>query len=283
MEPTIEYNAETHEYLLAGKKAPSVTELASKFSKLNKEWLEQHPEFAARGTIIHAELAEYYEGTKSFDELENELSKDIAEHLDPDKRMKSEVIVYNTTLGYAGTADLVAISGTTIRAVVDIKTGRTRNKLYEQCQLSLYLLALQDMGYTVDETTQLLILHPDGTTKYQPLSWDKMVQLDEGDLDTDEETINKVHRLTERLKMLKDFYDEYNAVSQELKELLGEQFKAKEANTFVCNDFKFTYVAPTTRKSIDSAALKKDGLYEKYTKETQVAASVRITQRKEDE
>ena len=274
---TVDYKPETHEYLLNGEKAPSVTELAARFSKLNKEWLGQHPEYAARGTVIHAELSEYYEGIKSFDDLENDLSKEIAEHLDPDERMKSEVIVYNTTLGYAGTADLVAIKGTTVRAVVDIKTGRTRSKLYEQCQLSLYLLALQDMGYTVNEETHLYILHPDGLTQYQPLSWDKMKQLDEGDLDTDEDTIEQVRRLTARLDMLKVFVDEYDAATKELKELLGTQFQEKEANTFVCNDYKFTYIAASTRKSVDRSALKKAGLYDQYVKETQVAASVRIT------
>ena len=62
-----------------------------------------------------------------------------------------------------------------------------------------------------------------------------------------------------------------------MKELLGTQFQEKEANTFVCNDYKFTYIAASTRKSVDTSALKKAGLYDQYVKETQVAASVRIT------
>ena len=53
----LEYNEELHQYTLDGDIVPSVTELAKKFSGLNTEWLEKHPEFAERGTIMHNQLA----------------------------------------------------------------------------------------------------------------------------------------------------------------------------------------------------------------------------------
>lgn len=42
-------------------------------------------------------------------------------------------------------------------------------------------------------------------------------------------------------------------------------------------DLKFTYVAPTTRKVVDTNALKEQGLYDEFTKDTRVSDSVRIT------
>jgi hypothetical protein len=106
-----------------------------------------------------------------------------------------------------------------------------------------------------------------------------MVQLDEGDLELEDEDSLKVMRLTERLKMLKAFEDEAAQVEAELKELLSAKFEEKDATTFVCNDIKFIYTKAGTRKSVDTLALKKAGLYEQYVKETPVAASVRITKR----
>lgn len=41
--------------------------------------------------------------------------------------------------------------------------------------------------------------------------------------------------------------------------------------------FTATYVAPSERKTVDSNKLKKDGLYDAYTKTTQVKESVRIS------
>lgn len=38
-----------------------------------------------------------------------------------------------------------------------------------------------------------------------------------------------------------------------------------------------TYIAPSERKTVDSNKLKKDGLYDAYTKTTQVKESVRIS------
>ena len=44
------------------------------------------------------------------------------------------------------------------------------------------------------------------------------------------------------------------------------------------NDFlKITYVAPTTRKTIDSNALKEQGLYEMFLKDSPVKSSVKVS------
>lgn len=279
MEKQIEYKADTHEYLYDGEKFNSVTELATLYSKKNTEWLAAHPEYAARGTLVHEELANFVEGKCEFDDLKYSLSKQIAAFIDNPKHWQSEMIVYNTEHKYAGTADLIKVNGLLVEAIVDFKTGTHRDKLYEQCQLSLYLLALKDMGYHTDDA-KLYVLSPDGYCEYQPLTWDRMQQLEEGDLELGEDEFNKVDRLVARSEFLKQYQEEYESIQAELRQLLLEQFEAKKASTFVYHDYKYTYSEPTVRKSVDTTKMKDDGIYENYTKETPVAATVRITKRK---
>lgn len=275
--PVIVYDDERHEYHLGDKLLPSVTQLASEFSKLNKEYFAAHPEYAIRGTQVHQELQDYYEGVKPFEML-SELAADIAGYMKPDDRIRCEVIVYNTELGYAGTADIVYLKGMTVGSIVDIKTGRTRNTMYERCQLSLYLLALKSMGYNTDNTC-LFVLSPDGYTKYEPLSWEQMQKLEVGDLDVADDNLRKIQRYIARLEMLKVFADEYNDVEHELKQLLLGEFEAKNANTFVYDNYKFSYTKPSVRKSVDTAAMKKAGVYDQFIKETEIPAGVRLTKK----
>ena len=42
-------------------------------------------------------------------------------------------------------------------------------------------------------------------------------------------------------------------------------------------DLRFTYIAPTVRKVVDTQALKEQGLYDEFTKDTNVSDSVRIS------
>lgn len=69
-------------------------------------------------------------------------------------------------------------------------------------------------------------------------------------------------------------------MEMEEKKIKEAVLKAMEDNNIKSfeNDFvKITYKAPTTRKSIDSNALKEQGLYEAFLKETPVKSSVVLT------
>ena len=123
MEKQIEYKADTHEYLYGNEKFNSVTELASLYSKLNTEWLQAHPEYAARGTLVHDELSKYVDGKLGIADMQYELSKQIAAYLVPSKSMKSEVIVYNTEHHYAGTADVIKVNGLLVESILDLSEG----------------------------------------------------------------------------------------------------------------------------------------------------------------
>lgn len=286
MEKQIEYKADTHEYLYGDEKFNSVTELATTYSKKDTEWLKAHPEYAARGTLVHDELADYIEGRLAIDDMKYELSKQLASYVDASKHWQSETIVYNLEHKYAGTADLIRVNGLLVETIIDFKTGTHRDKLYEQCQLSLYMLALKDMGYNVDNT-KLFVLSPDGYYEYQPLSWEKMQQLEEGDLELDDDTYDKISKLVARSDMLRPFQEEFEQIQGELRQLLLEQFENKKANTFVYDGYKYSYTAPSVRKTLDKGLcrqiLNDDDAFEACFKETPVAASVKITKRKTNE
>lgn len=66
---------------------------------------------------------------------------------------------------------------------------------------------------------------------------------------------------------------------KQMKEMLITAMEACHLKSWDNDLIKITYVAPTTRKSIDSTRLKKErpDIAEEYTKESNVSASVRIT------
>ena len=66
---------------------------------------------------------------------------------------------------------------------------------------------------------------------------------------------------------------------KKMKEMLITAMEACHLKSWDNEQIKITYVAPTTRKQIDSTRLKKEkpDIVEKYTKESKVSASVRIT------
>lgn len=76
-------------------------------------------------------------------------------------------------------------------------------------------------------------------------------------------------------KQKKELEDKEKEVRAALEAAMG-QFGIK---SFENDILKVTYVAPTTKTTIDSKALKKDkpDVYEKYAKTSNVKASVRIT------
>lgn len=64
-----------------------------------------------------------------------------------------------------------------------------------------------------------------------------------------------------------------------MREQLRQAMEQYGVKSFENEDVKFTYIAPTTRTSIDSARLRKDlpDVAQKYSKTSPVAASVKIT------
>jgi len=157
-------------YEVDNVKYPSVTSILGIFSKLEDgldAWRDRigHEEAdrivheaAERGTHLHLIAEMYLNNNLDRSLLKGQASvlfRQIKKHIDKISLvLGTESTLYNKTLGYAGSADCIAIHDNDL-CIVDFKNSRTRidmnkdygrKKLYKyQLQTTLYALALEDM------------------------------------------------------------------------------------------------------------------------------------------
>lgn len=280
----IEYNEELHQYKIDGKIVPSVTELAKRFSGMNTDWLEKHPEFAERGTVMHNQLAEYYKnGTFPTDKK----AIDIIAMIPETESQQVEVLVYNKTLEYAGTVDMLVMDGKKCRCLIDFKSGENGNKRYYHCQLSLYLLALKDMGVDTSETKMFIVTPQTGATAFEPLSWEEMQSLCEDLLskaDPESNDVKRIEFLEEQIGVLAPYVQKYNDFTRELKEKLSAVFNTTGTKQYTGAYFHFSMIPESTRKTFDTtkAKLLLGDKAKECEKETVVAGTIRMTELKKE-
>lgn len=84
-----------------------------------------------------------------------------------------------------------------------------------------------------------------------------------------------IKSITSLMKMKKELEDR----EKQLKENLVKAMESHGVKSFENDVIKMVYVAPTTRKTIDSTKLKQDhpDIAKQYTKTSEVSASVRVT------
>ena len=98
----------------------------------------------------------------------------------------------------------------------------------------------------------------------------ELVKVENGSIVVAEDVLQQCHEL----QMVKARLE---LEEKKVKEALLKAMEDNGIKSFE-NDFvKITYKAPTTRKSIDSNALKEQGLYEAFVKESPVKSSVVLT------
>lgn len=81
------------------------------------------------------------------------------------------------------------------------------------------------------------------------------------------------------LQKLREFQITKQEMDNEEKAIKQAIQKAMEDNgikSFENDDVKITYIAPSQRVSVDTAKLKEEGIYDYYTKTSEVKASVRL-------
>ena len=283
----ITYDNEQHKYFLEGRAEPlsSVTEIASAICGLNTDYMASNEKIqlaSARGTSIHNELADWFD--PSFKE-EQELSDDarpMAELFEKSEDFRVEQIVYNVEKGYAGTADLIEIHGTTVKRIIDFKTMDKPKKKYCQIQLSLYRLALISMGYNCDET-KLIIACPTGCIEHEPLTWDEIMAMRSVELEPNEEDAKVLEALEIRMAELAPYVQEYKETESAYKSAMLELFESHGATKYNGLRHKVTFVEPSVRVSLDTNKLKAEhpDIYEAYKKESKVAGFVKLTTIKE--
>lgn len=282
----IEFRADTHEYRANGKKLISVTQLMRKhglapsYDGVPSEVLRAKAE---RGTLIHKEIEDYLKnGDIGFT---NELVYFIDYILENElKPIASEAMVYNDVV--AGTIDLVFEDGT----IADIKTTATLHKEAVSWQLSIYaylyesvfgVTPLRGAAYHFTANGLKVVEIP-----LKPITEVKrLIECERnGELYKQELTVadTQLARLAEVESLIKSIEEEKKAAEAQAVELRAALMAAMEASgvtSFENERIKLTYVAPTTRATIDSARLKKDlpEIAEQYTKTSNVKASLRIT------
>lgn len=285
----IEFREDTHEYFLDGRKLISVTQLMRKhglapsYEGVPSEVLRAKAE---RGTLIHKEIEQYIKtGEVGFTEELEAFIEHIQKH--DITVLASECIVHNDCV--AGTVDLFSLDDGEF-TVNDYKTTAALHKDAVSWQLSIYAM-LHGLA-TGNWANKGKAYHfKDGALKVVDVPLKPMAEVKRlldcernGDIYTQSLTLSgtALEHLVEVESLIKSIEEQKKAAEAQAQELRASLMQAMEENgvtNFENDCIKITYVAPTTRTSIDSAKLKKElpEIAEKYTKTSNVKASLRIT------
>ena len=277
----VEFDKETHAYTLDGETIPSVTQMIKAlyggYEGVPRDMLESA---ADKGTLIHDEIRVYEDTGK--EGFSDELAAYIA--LKKSRGFVAEsvetMICGCTSFGhFGGTYDMLLMDGT----VVDFKSGSRVDRVKAQVQLSLYAYALRNAG---KKAVNGAVIHLRG----ENAEWIDVPLLSDAEC---EELVRKYYAgetcRTEVATMLEALpvsavdkligIERQIAEAEEAKKVLHEAIKAEmeTRGIFRYDDGKLsiTYVAPSTRESVDTKALKaaEPAVAAKYLK---TSASVRV-------
>ena len=284
----IEFRPETHEYLLDGQPLISVTQLMRKHGLAPDYGAVTEAVLAAkaeRGTLIHQEIEEYLKkGELGFTtELGN-----FIQYIDLNgiKVLASETVLHNDIV--AGTADLILDGG----IVADIKTTASLHKDAVSWQLSIYAELYNATHPTTPVTKgQAFHFNAEGELRVVDIPLKpqgEILRLLEcernGQPFTQALTVSQtaLAELAYIEGLIKGIEEQKKAAEAQAQELRAAILEAMEQNGISCfenESIRLTYVAPTTRTSIDGARLKKEmpEIAAAFTKTSTVKASLRIT------
>ena len=288
----IKFDENLHKYTVDGKEVISVTQLLQKhkitpsYDAVDKELLRVASE---RGTLIHEEVEKWIEsGESGFTEEAERICDYLNSTADRDSQIISEQIVANDIV--AGRFDVLYTHAKKL-VLTDIKTGNTKHLFGWSWQLSLYKYLYEKMYGKEIDSLQILwaknggmtVIHCDyvGDEKIENLlNAEREGRLiSDVDLGVSEEELEDLTELMEKitvkekeLKLLKDMVDS-------VKTVLYGTMEKEGIKTVDRNKLKITYVAPSSRTSVDSKKLEKEEpeIFKKYAKTTTVAGSIKIT------
>lgn len=294
------FKEDTHQYFLVDAKTGEVVKelisvttlmrkhgLAPNYDGVPSETLKAKAEY---GSLVHKELENYIKsGEIGFTQ---ELQDFISWSKENDfEAVDSEFIVYNDIV--AGTVDLLGnqkFAEDFSDILGDFKTTATLHKEAVSWQLSIYAYlykhlfggtfeALKAFHFNdglkvvhieakpVEEIEKLLEAERNGEI-YQPKQLELANEI-KMQLIAAEETIKQIDLQKK----------EAEANAEKLKQMLLEQMRENNIKSFEDERIKITYVAPTTRETIDTAKIKKElpEIAEQYKKISNIKDSVRIT------
>ena len=295
----LEFNEEKHEYTLDGKKLISVTQLMQKhglapsYAGVATEVLNAKAE---RGSLIHKEIEDFIKNKEiGFTEEMMEF-KNYAEGRKL-KQLTSEQKVHNDIV--AGTIDLIFRDGRT-PIIADIKTTYKLHLEAVSWQLSIYLWLYLDYDnrYATDDwdgfKAQAFHFNKDGELNVVdiPLKpyWEigklmecerkgEIYKYEVDQIDFNDNQITEIAELEELIKMLDGQVKAAKQKQDELKGALLQEMESRGLKSFEKGNLKITYVAPSTRATLDSKAIKEHypAIYEANLKTTEIKASLKIT------
>lgn len=283
---------DTHEYFLGDKKLISVTQLMQKhglapnYGDVPSEVLRAKAE---RGSLVHKEIEEYIkEGNIGF-------TNELIEFINADKGevLKSEFKVNNDIV--AGTVDLLLYKNNEY-IIADLKTTSELHIDAVSWQLTIYAYLLSKINPMIKVTKgQAFHFNKDGNLNIVDIvlkpfeEIDRLMECERNEEKFEVKKIASDEQLMQLLEveaLIKSIEEKKKKAEEQAKELRAELMKAMEANgvkSFENDLIRITYVAPSTRQSIDSAKLKKEQptIYASYLKSSEVKASLRITLKEE--
>lgn len=289
----LEFNEEKHEYTLDGKKLISVTQLMQKhglapsYAGVSTEVLTAKAE---RGSLIHKEIEDFNKSgaigfTPEMANFKKYIEKNKVKVCESELRLNNDIV--------AGTCDLILNYGDGYYTIADIKTT---SKLHDESvswQLSIYAYltknpaikkgqAFHFIGESgclkvvdiplkpIEEVEKLMECERNGVIyKYEA---NEVVVIDDNQ-------ITEIAELEELIKMLDGQVKAAKQKQDELKGALLQEMESRGLKSFEKGNLKITYVAPSTRATLDSKAIKEKypAIYEAHLKETEIKASLKIT------
>ena len=288
----IKFDEILHKYTVDGKEVISVTQLLQKhkitpsYDAVDKELLRVASE---RGTLIHEEVENWIEkGESGFTEEAERICRYLSRRTDDIFNMMSEQMVANDVV--AGRFDVLYTHDKKL-VLTDIKTGNTKHLFGWSWQLSLYKYLYEKMYGKEIDSLQILWAKNGGTTVIHcDYVGDEKIEnllnaeregrlISDVDLGVSEEELEDLTELMEEIKAKEDELKLMKEKVDKVKEILYGTMEKEGVKTVDRGNLKITYVAPSTRTSVDSKKLQKEEpeIYKKYVKTTTVAGSIKIT------
>jgi len=288
----VKFNKEKHEYSDNGKVLISVTQLLKKhglstdFSNVDKDLLNAKAE---RGKMIHKEVERYIKkrdiGFTS--ELMGYIDLITKHELVP---AKAEVRVSDGFI--AGTTDQWGYDTKNNQYYIgDVKTGSVINYNEVRWQLSLYDYLLPEKAcktprklycFHLTDNPRMIAVEPIPKEEIERLlECERKGEIYKQEVVATEDRLAQLVQLKYDMDELDRQKKEIDRQMSEITDTVKDLMRDKGIKTFENDLVKITYVAPTTRESIDSKKLKAElpEIAAKYTKTSEVKDSVRITWR----
>ena len=242
-----------------------------------------------RGTLIHEEVENWIKNNETgFTEEFERICDFLIERADGNTKILSEQMVANDIV--AGRFDLLYLDDKKRLVLTDIKTGNSKHLYGWTWQLSLYKYLYEKMYDKKIESLQIFWVNGDLTViPCEYVGDDKIENLlnaeregrliSDVDLGVSEEELEDLEELMQEIKVKKEELKVLEDKVGKIQDILYDTMGKEGVKTVDRGKLKITYVAPSTRVSVDSKKLQKEEpeIYKKYVKTTTVAGSIKIT------